>query len=136
LPPAVTPQGNSRKAIVTMANARNIFGINTYSYTMSSTAAETIRRLGGRGYPAFELMMYEGHLWPNELDDTKKRDVRNAVSGTGTRIISCNMPNIDVNIAGVTKAVAFPSDVAAAVTHLQIGSQEDEYLSAWHDQVV
>jgi L-ribulose-5-phosphate 3-epimerase len=85
-----------------MANATSIFGINTYSYTLNSTAAETIRRLGGQGYPAFELMMYAGHLWPNELDDTKKRDVRNAVSSTGTRIISCNMPNIDVNIAGAS----------------------------------
>jgi L-ribulose-5-phosphate 3-epimerase len=85
-----------------MADATSIFGINTYSYTLDLTAAETIRRLAGQGYPAFELMMYAGHLWPNEFDGTKKRDIRNAVSSTGTRIISCNMPNIDVNIAGAS----------------------------------
>lgn len=85
-----------------MADPKSIFGINTYSYTLDYSAAETIRHLGGQGYPGFELMMYTGHLWPSELDEAKKRDIRSAVSSTRTRLISFNMPNIDLNIAGAS----------------------------------
>ncbi len=85
-----------------MTAPQSIFGINTYSYTLDRSAADTIRHLGAQGYPGFELMMYTGHLWPSELDEGKKRDIRSAVSSTGTRLISFNMPNIDLNIAGAS----------------------------------
>jgi L-ribulose-5-phosphate 3-epimerase len=85
-----------------MSDPKTIFAVNTYSYTLDYTAAETIRRLGDQGYPGFELMMYTGHLWPSELDVSKKQDIRSAVTSTGTRLVSFNMPNIDLNIAGAS----------------------------------
>ncbi|ODT55073.1 MAG: hypothetical protein ABS59_04410 [Methylobacterium sp. SCN 67-24] len=88
-----------------MTDPKSIFAINTYSYTLDYSAAETIRHLGGQGYPGFELMMYTGHFWPGEVDEAAKRDIRSAVSSTGTRLVSFNMPNIDLNIAGASPEV-------------------------------
>jgi sugar phosphate isomerase/epimerase len=85
-----------------MTDPKTIFGVNTYSYTLDRSAAETIRHLGGQGYPGFELMMYIGHLWPSEFDAARKKDILGAVSSTGTRLISLNMPNIDLNITGAS----------------------------------
>lgn len=88
-----------------MSDPTKIFAVNTYSYTLDRSAAETIRHLGAQGYPGFELMMYPGHLWPSDADETVRRDIRQAVRETGTRLVSFNMPNIDINIVGASKEV-------------------------------
>jgi sugar phosphate isomerase/epimerase len=85
-----------------MSDVTRIFGINTYSYTFDYRAADCIRHLADQGYPGFELMMYPGHLWPTEAAGAGVREIRQACEATGTRIISLNMPNIDLNIAGAS----------------------------------
>lgn len=85
-----------------MSDAAKIFAVNTYSYTFDWSAADCIRHLADQGYPGFELMMYPGHLWPSEADAETKRDIVRAVEQTGTRIVSFNMPNIDLNIVGAS----------------------------------
>jgi L-ribulose-5-phosphate 3-epimerase len=85
-----------------MSNTNAIFGVNTYSYTFGYTAADCIRHLASQGYPAFELMFYPGHLWPTEMSKEKIAEIRKVCEQTGTRLISCNMPNIDLNIAGAS----------------------------------
>ena len=52
-----------------MENRRDAFCINTYSYTMTHTAADSIERLADFGFRAAELMMYPGHLWPADMSD-------------------------------------------------------------------
>jgi len=74
------------------------FAVNTYSYTFDLDAAACIRHLGDRGWPEFELMMFPGHLWPGDPPAA----VRRALDETGTRLVSVNMPNIDLNIGGAT----------------------------------
>jgi sugar phosphate isomerase/epimerase len=85
-----------------MSDPAKIFAVNTYSYTFDWTAADCIRHLADQGYPGFELMMYPGHLWPAEIDAADKRDILRARDQSGTRIVSFNMPNIDINIVGAS----------------------------------
>lgn len=65
-----------------MTNASAGFGVNTYSYIFSGSAAETV---------------FPGHLWPAELDATALRGLRNLCEAR-LRLVSVNMPNVDMNI--------------------------------------
>lgn len=85
-----------------MSDSAKIFAVNTYSYTFDWTAADCIRHLADQGFPGFELMMYPGHLWPADIDAATKRDIIRARDETRTRIVSFNMPNIDLNIVGAS----------------------------------
>jgi sugar phosphate isomerase/epimerase len=77
------------------------FGINTYSYTQSTSAVDCVRTLAERGVKSVELMFYPGHLWITDSRETL-RDLRRAIEQTGLSLVSLNGPNIDVNIAAAT----------------------------------
>jgi sugar phosphate isomerase/epimerase len=79
------------------------FAINTYSHTASYSALDCLRHLAGQGYTDFELMIYPGHLWPATTDAAARRELRNFVDGQGLRIVTLNMPNIDMNIAAAAE---------------------------------
>ncbi len=79
------------------------FSINTYAYTMTHTARETIAHLTDEGYDAFELMMYPGHLWPTELSEPEARAIRRLAEERGARLVSLNMPNIDINVGAASE---------------------------------
>jgi sugar phosphate isomerase/epimerase len=78
------------------------FGVNTYSYTLSCTARECVQRLADRGFRAFELMMYPGHLWPAHMDKSARRELRDFIDGSDLSVTTLNMPNVDLNIAAAT----------------------------------
>jgi L-ribulose-5-phosphate 3-epimerase len=78
------------------------FAVNTYSYTLREPAGECLRKLSGRGFREFELMMYPGHLWPAEMDAAQRRLLRDYARGEGLTIRTLNMPNVDLNIAAAT----------------------------------
>ncbi|MDX1540815.1 MAG: sugar phosphate isomerase/epimerase family protein [Geminicoccaceae bacterium] len=75
------------------------FAINGYAWTMSHDAPAFLRRMAERGWPAVELMVYPGHLWPATLDPGARRDLRRLVERQGLRLVSLNMPNLDINLA-------------------------------------
>jgi len=77
------------------------FGINTYSYTQSVTAAECVRMLAARGIRSVELMFYPGHMWVTD-SATAIGDLRKALDKTGVKLVSVNGPNVDLNIAAAT----------------------------------
>ena len=81
--------------------SRNVypFAINTYSYTLSHTAKSCLTHLAEQGYTDFELMMYPGHLWPADMDQGARDDLRRHIAARNLRVITLNMPNIDLNIA-------------------------------------
>jgi len=85
-----------------MTNAHEIFGINTYSYTMAWSAADCVRRLADQGYTGVELMMYPGHLWPPETNGAQRAVLRRLIASRGLRVVTLNMPNIDMNVAGAS----------------------------------
>lgn len=78
------------------------FAVNTYSYTLREPAQDCVRRLAGRGFCEFELMMYPGHLWPGELDAGQRRAFKDRLVGEGLAIRTINMPNVDLNLAAAT----------------------------------
>jgi sugar phosphate isomerase/epimerase len=95
------------------------FAINTYAYTASHPAADCLRHLAGQGYTDFELMMVPGHLWPAATDAAARRALRRLVEGQGLRIMSLNMPNIDINIAAVAEEMRRHSlDLLRAILEL------------------
>jgi len=81
-----------------MKNARAAFAVNTYSYTFSGSAADTVARLADQGYGGVELMFFPGHLWPGELDASQLRKLRDLCEAR-LRLVAVNMPNVDINIA-------------------------------------
>lgn len=85
-----------------MSDPTGIFGINTYSYTLGWSALDCVNHLADQGYRGVELMMYPGHLWPTEADAAARRGLRRACEDRGVRLISVNMPNIDLNVAGAS----------------------------------
>ena len=78
------------------------FGCNTYSYTIAYSAEACLVRLADLGFAEFELMMYPGHLWPPEANGAQRTALRRLIAGRGLRVVTLNMPNIDMNVAGAS----------------------------------
>jgi len=78
------------------------FACNTYSYTLSHTAESCLAHLADLGLSGFELMMYPGHLWPPEANATQCSRLRRLIGSRNLQIVTLNMPNIDMNIAGAS----------------------------------
>jgi L-ribulose-5-phosphate 3-epimerase len=85
-----------------MKNAAAGFGVNTYSYIFGGSAADTVARLADQGYGGVELMFFPGHLWPAELDAAELRKLRRLCE-TRLRLVSVNMPNVDINVAAAAE---------------------------------
>jgi len=75
------------------------FGCNTYSYIRSHSAADCVGRLADFGFTDFEVMVYPGHLWPRADGAATVRDLRQVIAARGLRLVTLNMPNIDINVA-------------------------------------
>jgi L-ribulose-5-phosphate 3-epimerase len=78
------------------------FACNTYSYTVTHDASSCLRHLAALGFSEIELMMYPGHLWPPDADAASRKELRRTIEALGLRLVSLNMPNIDMNVAGAS----------------------------------
>ena len=76
-----------------------MFGCNTYSYMRSLGAEACLMRLADLGFEEFEVMVHPGHLWPADLSAPQRRALRNTIEQHQLRLVSLNMPNVDINIA-------------------------------------
>jgi L-ribulose-5-phosphate 3-epimerase len=85
-----------------MKNAAAGFGVNTYSYIFNGSAADTVAKLADQGYGGVELMFFPSHLWPAELDAAKLRKLRRLCEAR-LRLVSVNMPNVDINVAAAAE---------------------------------
>lgn len=77
------------------------FGCNTYSYILSRTAEDTLAHLASLGFTEFELMMVPGHLWPPDTSAAARKKLRQHIKKLGATVVSLNMPNVDMNVAGL-----------------------------------
>jgi L-ribulose-5-phosphate 3-epimerase len=77
------------------------FGCNTYSYSLSHSASDCLIHLAGFGFREFEVMMVPGHCWPAELDAPARTALRRQLERLDSKIVTLNMPNVDMNIAGI-----------------------------------
>lgn len=75
------------------------FGCNTYSYMRSLSAEACLTRLAELGFEEFEVMVHPGHLWPADLSPVQRRALRGSIEQRKLRLVSLNMPNIDINVA-------------------------------------
>lgn len=81
------------------------FGVNSLAYARDFSAADCVRRLADQGYAGVELMMYPGHLWPAGTSAGARRELRRVLDASGMRLLSLNMLNFDLNIAGASAEV-------------------------------
>jgi sugar phosphate isomerase/epimerase len=58
--------------------------------------------LASHGIVHLELMAYPGHLWPSELDAAARRRLRDQISALGLRLMTLNMPSMDINFAAAS----------------------------------
>jgi L-ribulose-5-phosphate 3-epimerase len=65
-------------------------------------APTCVARLADMGFTDFEIMMHPGHLWPAETDAGARRTLRSRLRSRGLRLVTINMPNVDLNVAGTT----------------------------------
>jgi len=82
-----------------MATNTYPFAINSYSYIMDRSAFDCLGHFAEMGYGGAEIMNYPGHLWPEDADPPARRAFRARADQLGLRLISLNMPNVDLNIA-------------------------------------
>src|SRR5438105_3142156 len=95
-----------------------IFGCNTYSYMRSHSAEACLARLADQGFAEFELMVHPGHLWPADAS-AQRRTVRRLIEQRGLRLVTLNMPNLDINIAGAAPEMrAFSLDLLIETVRL------------------
>jgi sugar phosphate isomerase/epimerase len=121
------------------------FGCNTYSYMRSLPAAECVARLSDLGFREFELMVHPGHLWPAELSADRRRSLRRQLERLGVRLVTLNMPNIDVNVAGasvemrayslglLTETVRLAGEIGAAGVVIGPGKANPLFPAEAHD---
>ena len=74
-----------------------LFGCNTYSYIRTERAVDCVTRLSARGFREFELMVHPGHLWV-DMPAADRARLRALFSGD-VRLVTLNMPNVDINVA-------------------------------------
>lgn len=73
-------------------------GGTTFSFMWSEPALATMRRISELGLKDFDVILAPGHLWPNEIDDATRRQMRQALSQDGLRVESTNLPALDFNL--------------------------------------
>jgi L-ribulose-5-phosphate 3-epimerase len=96
-----------------------IFGCNSYSYMRLHSAEACLARLADQGFQEFELMVHPGHLWPRELSPEQRRTIRRLIESRGLRLVTLNMPNIDINIAGAAQEMrAYSLDLLTETVRL------------------
>ena len=99
------------------------FGINTYSYTQSTSAADCVRMLGERGVKSVELMFFPGHLWITDGAVTIA-NLRRVIETSGMTLTSVNGPNVDLNIAAATSEMRDYS-LKLNVAYLRLATELD-----------
>jgi sugar phosphate isomerase/epimerase len=97
----------------------SMFGCNTYSYMRSHSAEACIAQLSDQGFTEFELMVHPGHLWPAELTAKQRTAIRRLFEQHGLSLVTLNMPNIDINVAGAAPGMrAYSLDLLAETVRL------------------
>ena len=78
------------------------YAVNTYAWTLSHPAQVCLEEQAARGCRVFEVMMYPGHIWPDDMDAGARRAFRRFLDDRGLSVTTLNMPNVDINVAGAT----------------------------------
>ncbi len=86
-----------------------MFGANTYSYMRSHSAEACLALLADQGFDEFEIMVHPGHLWPGDMSAEQRRALRRTIEQRGLKLVSLNMPNIDINVAAAAQGMRFYS---------------------------
>jgi sugar phosphate isomerase/epimerase len=95
------------------------YTVNTYAFTLTATAEACVDTLASWQAPGIELMMYPGHAWPAEMEASRRTALRRRAADASIKVVSLNMPNIDINIAAAAPAMrAYSLDLLCDILRL------------------
>jgi sugar phosphate isomerase/epimerase len=83
----------------------SLFGANTYSYMRSHSVEACLARLADQGFDEFEIMVHPGHLWPGDMSAEQRRALRQTIESGKLKLVSLNMPNMDINVAAAAQGM-------------------------------
>jgi sugar phosphate isomerase/epimerase len=120
--------------------------VNTYPYTFTHSALDSIKHLSDQGFRNFELMMFPGHIWPTQSPPSERKALAQYLSANNLSIMTLNQPNIDINIgAAVPEMREYSVSVIERIILLgaDVGSQgiiigpgkANPLLPASHDEM-
>lgn len=79
--------------------------INTFSYLWSGQVVDAFAELTDHGFREFEVPISSPHCWPDELDQTQRRDVAKMLSARNASVRSLNAGGYDLNLASPAATV-------------------------------
>jgi L-ribulose-5-phosphate 3-epimerase len=85
-----------------MSNAFACFAVDTLSYAHGHSLEDTLDLLSAEGCRAVQLSLHPGFLWPSEIAAPARTELRNHVEARGMRVLSVNLPGVEINVASVS----------------------------------
>ena len=120
---------------------------NSYSYIHSGPARRCMENLSERGFRSFELMIYPGHFWPDELKASDRREFAAWMRTSGISVASLNPPSLDINLASVTpemqtlsqniyaKTIELASDIGCEIVVVTPGKASPLFPAPQHQML-
>jgi L-ribulose-5-phosphate 3-epimerase len=85
-----------------MKSVRSL-GSSTFSFMWQEPALVSLRRLKACGLDGFDIILAPGHLWPDELDLSARKNLAKALKAEKISVDSLNLPPLDYNICSPDK---------------------------------
>lgn len=96
-----------------------VLGGSTFSYMWQRPALHAMCELRELGLNDFDIIAVPGHLWPDELGASARRELRDVLHSDDMRIESLNLPSVDQNLAScILEARGYAVDVYTRTLHL------------------
>ena len=80
-----------------MKSVRSL-GSSTFSFMWQEPALVSLRRLRACDLNGFDIILAPGHLWPDEMDASARRNFVKALKTENISVNSLNLPPLDYNI--------------------------------------
>ena len=77
-------------------------GASTWTYLQTCDLHTAMRRLRQAGFSQLDVLTIPPHLWPSDLDEQHRRELRQIARAEDFVIESLNLPSTDQNLCSVT----------------------------------
>lgn len=77
-------------------------GASTWTYLQMCDLPSAMRRLRRAGFSRLDVLTIPPHLWPSDLDEQRRRELRRFAAAEDVVIESLNLPSTDQNLCSVT----------------------------------
>lgn len=71
---------------------------HSYPYIWHESFEDTLTRMSRLGQHGFEAIVNPPHLWPSEMNATRRSNVKDLLTDCDLQIVSLNCPSLDLNL--------------------------------------